>query len=188
MNWNERNFFSSDYFDDIIQALQQHSFLQRDHALTPVEQIASWIVDRVDHVLAPRPVAAATPALIDKAIAAFELCSEFFPDEITTHFREQAGIRSFEGLFHTANLELYAMWCRIAQRTHSHWHTQDSWLHKLACALIRDTDLGGKMTEAAECCRLGMSRRATLEQIESRHRQQGSYNPSAKSLLLLELL
>lgn len=188
MNWNERNFFCNDYFDDIITALKQHEFLQPGHSLTPVEQVASWIVDRVDHVLAPSAVAAVSPTLAEKAMTAFEICSELFPEETTAHFRDQAGIRSFDGLFHTANIELYAMWCRIAKRTHSSWHTQDSWLHKLACALTRDSDLGGKMAEAAECCKLGMSRKETLDQIEDHHRQRGSYNPSAKSLLLLELL
>ena len=188
MNWNDRNYFSIDYFDDLVMAIRSHRFPVQDDALTSAQQISHWIVDRADHVLAPNPAASIPAELAAAAIAAFEVCSEFFANEVTAYFRENSGAHAFTGLFHTSNLDLYAMWCRIAKRTTSSWHSEESWLHKLACALIRDADFGDKMTEAQACCRLGMSRKQTLDQIEQHHRELGSHNTSAKSLLLLDLL
>ena len=119
MNWNDRNYFSIDYFDDLVTAIRSHRFPVQDEPLLPAQQIAHWIVDRVDHVLAPNPSASISTELAASAITAFEVCSEFFATEVTAYFREHAGTRSFPGLFHTSNLDLYAMWCRVAKRTTS---------------------------------------------------------------------
>ncbi|NPU90966.1 MAG: hypothetical protein HPY82_03565 [Gammaproteobacteria bacterium] len=188
MNWNDRNYFSTEYFDDLVAAIRSHDFPLYGDVPPRAEQIGHWIVERVDHVLAPNPAATLSPELMGKAISAFEVCSEFFAEEVTAYFREHAGNHAFHGLFHTSNLDLYAMWCRIAKRTNSSWHSEENWLHKLACALLRDVDFGDKMTEAHACCSQGMSRKQTLDQIEQHHRDIGSHNTSAKSLLLLDLL
>lgn len=188
MNWSERKIYDTDYFDDLIQQLKLRGFIQADDTLPAIRQISQWILDPANQVLSAGPEQAVSPALADKARTAFELCTELFPEEVARHFRDHAGSRQFQGLFQTRDLDSYAMWCRIAKRTLSIWHTETSWLHRLACALIRDADLHDKMTEAAECCRLGLSRRETLHQIETHHLARGSANSSAKSLLLLDLL
>lgn len=187
MNWHDRDFFDFHYFEDVIEALKAHRFLQTDSHLSKTQQVGEWVVDRVDRVL---DAAADAPSgmLAEKAIRAFEICTEQFPDEVTAYLRTVSGNRGFSGLFNTANLDAYVMWCHIAKRTTSNWHAETSWLHKLAHALIRDSELGGKIGEAAECCRLGLSRGETLNQIEDHHRALGSHNTSAKSLLLLELI
>lgn len=187
-HWHERHDFNVTYFDDLITAVRAHAIPTKDTTLSTYQQIAEWILDPIDQVLIPNATIPVGAELKQKAIQAFETCADFFPDAVGAHFREQAGTRAFRGLFNSADLDLYAMWCRIAKRSTSLWHTEETWLHKLASALVRDTELGDKMVEAQACCRLGLSRRETLAQIEEHHRQLGSHNTSAKSLLLLELL
>lgn len=187
-NWNDRNFFEPHYFDDICQALHQRQFLQDDTDVSDTEQVGRWIVDRVDQVLAANSHQSKLPLAAEKAMQAFERATEHFPEQITAHVRDHAGTRAFKGLFSTRHLDIYSMWARIALRTHTTWHSDDSWLHKLACALLRDSDFALKLDEASECCRLGMNRRDTLARIEHHHRALDSSNTSAKSLLMLDLL
>ena len=188
MNWHDRDFFEPQYFTDIKDALKQHAFLHKDSAYSNTEQIGHWIVDRVDQVLAVYNHLDKLPLIAEKAMDAFEWAAEHFPEDIARHFINNAGVSSFKGLFSTRQLDVYAMWARIAQRTHSNWHTEDTWLHKLACTLLRDCEFSIKLDEAAECCKLGMSRRDTLSRIEHHHQALDSPITSAKSLLMLDLL
>ena len=188
MNWYDRNCFETGYFDDIIAALKSHSFLQTDSAQSPTDQIGTGIIDRVDQVMKVVHLEGGAKVLGDKAAEAFEVCTELFPSEVTEYLRNSSSQRSFPGLFNTANLDLYAMWYRIAKRTISNWHMESSWLHRLANALIRDPEFGEKIGEAAACNRQGMNRGDALLQIEDHYRMLGSSNASAKSLLLLDLL
>lgn len=186
MNWHDRDCFDPTYFRDICTALQQRTFLQP--ATSASVQLGHWIVDRADQVLATCTHLEPLPATAEQAIKAFEYAAEHYPEDIARHFRDSAGTTAFRGLFCTRHLDIYSMWARIAQRTNSHWHSEDCWLHKLACTLLRDSEFSTKLDEAAECCRLGLNRRDTLARIEQHHRQMDSANTSAKSLLMLDLL
>ncbi len=188
MNWHNREHFDLQYFRDLSTALVKRTFLQPDASCTHTEQVGRYIVDRVDGVLADVIQLDPLPAIGIAAIEAFEHAVEVFPDEITCHFRDTAGSQAFAGLFATRNLDIYAMWTRIAQRTQSIWHAEDNWLHKLACTLMRDTDFASKLHEAGECSRQGLDRRHTLTQIEQHYRAMETNNASAKSLLVLDLL
>lgn len=187
-DWNERDFFQPQYFTDVINALQQRTPLCADASVGTSVQIGNWIVDRVDQVLAAYSHLNQLPPIADLAIQAFEQAVERYPDEVTRHFRNHAGSRAFRGLFSTRNLDVYSMWARIAKRTHSTWHSEEIWLNKLACTLLRDSTFATKLDEATECCRLGMNRHDTLARIEHHHRAMDSANTSAKSLLMLDLL
>lgn len=188
MHWQDRDCFNPDYFTDIAQAIRQRQFLQAQSTLPADVQVGHWIIDPVDQVLAKDAGSSSLSPLAESAAKLFELAAEHFPNEIATHIRNSAGAIAFRGLFNTRHLDIYSMWGHIAQRTHSHWHSEDNWLHKLACTLLRDTEFSSKLDEAAECCRLGLNRRDTLARIEQHHRQMDSANTSAKSLLMLELL
>lgn len=188
MHWHDRDCFDPTYFSDICIALKQRRFLQPASDASTVDQLGHWIVDRADQVLAACSHQETLPAVATLAIRAFEHAAEHFPDEVAQHFRNNAGTQAFRGLFCTRHLDIYSMWTHIAQRTHSHWHSDDCWLHQLACTLLRDTAFSSKLDEAAECCRLGLNRRDTLARIEQHHRQLDSANASAKSLLMLDLL
>jgi len=188
MNWHKRNCFDPQYFADILSALQQHDFIKSEAQQSIAEQIGYVIVDRADQVLAANTQQDNLPPLAQKAIDAFEKAVEHFPEEVVEHFHNSAGTHAYKGLFCTRNLDIYSMWARIAHRTHSNWHSQDNWLHKLACALLRDSDFSTKLDEAAECCRLGLNRRETLARIEDHHKAMDSNHPSAKSLLMLDFL
>jgi len=188
MNWHDRNCFETGYFDDIIAALKNHSFLQADSTQSPTDQIGTGVINCVDQVVKVVQFEGGARALGEKAVQAFEVCTEFFPNEVAEYLRNSSSKRSFPGLFNTANLDLYAMWYRVAKRTISNWHMESSWLHRLANALIRDPEFGDKISEAAACNRQGMNRGEALLQIEDHYRMLGSSNASAKSLLLLDLL
>ena len=188
MNWHDRDCFDPTYFSDICAALKQRHFLQPDTGKVPSDQIGQWIVERADQVLAATAGQHHLPPVAELAITAFEQAIEHFPADVTRYFRDHSGTTAYKGLFHTRHLDIYSMWARIAQRTHSIWLSDDNWLHQLACALLRDTDFSDKLDEAHECCRLGLSRRDTLARIEQHHKQLDSANTSAKSLLMLDLL
>ena len=188
MSWHDRDFFDPQYFSDISRALTERRFVEPQSDIPTTAQIGLWVVERVDQVLAAYTHLEQLPDVAQAAMTTFERAVEHFPDEITNHLRDNAGIKAFKGLFSTRNLDVYSMWARIAQRTHSTWHADVSWLHKLACALLRDSDFALKLDEAAECCRQGLDRRDTLARIEHHHQAMDSANTSAKSLLMLDLL
>jgi Endonuclease NucS len=192
--WEDRDYYSIDYFDDVQSALKAGRFINCSNIQPPLVQYGIGVIERADLVLQYLQSGEYTKEdkiLRAKIIDTFVLLCQLEPQNVEKHLKLTTCVFGYPGLLNTEDKMLKKMWKTIQTYFDKNEENLElQWFKNLINALCVNKLFSQILSDGLLYAEQGLSRQEIYIQLNSDYakRSTNNPNPSVHKLFELEIL